>query len=398
MRPSRFVPSIRLLWSLLAAVSLASACGEDAPSSATPSQVCAANSVSCKGNYVATCAADGKSQQLQFCGASKYCAAGECKATVCPRGQLTCSGQDVLRCPDDGASEPTKVKTCKASEPCKDGACIPGVCPQKGAAWCGNATLFLCNDANVIEAISCGADKICDVASKSCIARTCEPTSAQCKDAKTTEVCSIAGDSYKSSACPSGQGCVGGVCQVLLSGGTVTDAAGSASDGASVGDGVSIGTGDTLTKPKKDVVVQAPDVFKVIIAKTKAPGSGDATTAFDFASASYSKSTQLLTISGDKDLYKIEIQLGKMEEFQTGTFSQVGGEAADTKILVNDGSNDQTQVQWLYAAADYDLELTEFGDISTGRIVGTFSAELINTVDKKTPLYLIDGSFDIVRQ
>ena len=65
--------------------------------------------------------------------------------------------------------------------------------------------------------------------------------------------------------------------------------------------------------------------------------------------------------------------------------------------MVNDGSNDQTQVQWIWKSADYDMELTDFGELSSGRIVGTFSAELMNQVDKTTKAYLVGGKFDIQR-
>lgn len=375
---------------------LFSACGSETGSGAATSFCKESDKPVCKGNYVATCINAGTDYKLQFCGENNRCEAGECKPVVCPRGQLTCSGKNVMKCPDDGASEPVKVQTCTTMAGCVNGVCKPNTC-KKDDVVCGTSTSFTCQSGVVTES-PCASNQSCSVAGKGCVAQACTPTEAKCKDSKTAQVCNVDALGWTDQPCPSGQGCFNGICHPILTAKSTADAGSTTKDTATgQADGVVISTGDTLVGPQKDVQFSKADEFSVTFSKTKTPGADDKPIVFDMPSASYSKFTQILTVSGDKDLFKVEIQIGKIEEYATGPFTQVDGQAADSVIMVNDGSNDQTQVQWIWKSADYDMELTEFGEINSGRIVGTFSAELINTVDKTTKAWLVGGKFDIQR-
>lgn len=395
---------------------LAAACGNAAPvkTAAAPAKLCKDGDRVCKGNYVAECATGGNAYKLTFC-ADKTCNGGECKATVCSKGQLTCNDQNVMKCPDDGLTEASKIQTCKQTgnptEKCNDGVCLPSACfkgdPAKSLppdAKCGNTTLYVCTNGVWGKGTVCGSNQFCDAAARACADRVCVPTQAQCKDDKTAQVCNSAGGAWVDQACPGSEGCFDGIChaKVAATGTTGSDATTSTAD-APVGekqDTVAVGTGDTLVKPKKDVVFDAPDVFKVTFSKTKTPGAGDAETKFDFASAGYLPVLKALQVSGDKELFKIELQIGPMDDFTTtptgSSYTQAGGEMGETKIFCNDGTNDQTKVQWLWGAVDYDIVVDQFDDVG-GRISGKFSAELINQVDKKSKAYLTNGVFDIKR-
>ncbi len=404
------MPSIRPVVCVLFTLVGLSACAKPEPVKVeAPKTFCKDGALVCKGNYVAECTG-GTAYKLTFCG-DKTCNGGACTPTVCSKGQITCNDQAVMKCPDDGLTEATKVTTCKQTgsptEKCNDGVCLPSACFKgdgaKGPdAKCGNSTLYVCDKGVWGKGTPCGSNQFCDATARACSDRVCKPTEATCKDDKTAQVCNNVGGAWVDQPCPANEGCFDGVCHPKLaaSGTGTADAAATGSD-APAGetlDTVAVGTGDTLVKPKKDVVFDAPDLFKVTFSKTKTPGPGDVETKMDFAAANYLPVLKALQVSGDKELFKVEMQIGPLEDFQTSdpSFTQVGGEAGETNILCNDGSNDQTKVQWLWGGSDYDIVVSQFEDVG-GRIVGTFSAELINQIDKKSKAYLVNGSFDIKR-
>jgi hypothetical protein len=391
------VPSFARLSALLGlalALTVSSAgCGEEEKASGPATSFCTDGQKVCKGNYVATCASAGTAYTVEFCGSGAYCKAGKCEPTVCPKGNVKCSDdkKSVLQCAADGSSDYSKVATCKSNEACQDGVCIRKTC-NEGEAWCGATTLFLCSNGLKQETI-CGSDQICSVSDKKCVARTCEPDKAVCKDSKTSQLCSASGSAWQDVACPSGQGCFDGICHPVIASGK--DAGSTDATVGEVSDGVVIGTGDVLIKPPKDIVTELPNIFKVTFSKTKTPGAGDPEIVFDFPSAIYLPTLQMLQISGDKDLYKLEIQIAKVEEFATGLFTTLEGQAADTLVQINDGTQPQG-VDWVWGSTDYEIEITEFGD-SGGRIKGTINCEMVNLLDKKTKAWLVGGEFDIGR-
>lgn len=389
----------RLLPALALFVALLAGCGKDeaAKPAGPPATFCKDGDRVCKGNYLATCSGGGTAYTLVFCG-DKTCNGGECKTPVCPKNQKTCDSKTaVLQCPADGLTEPTTLVKCKTSSPvenCTDGACLPSAC-KADEARCGDKTLFVCTKGLWAQT-ACASNQYCDVASKSCKDRACTPTQQQCKDSKTYQLCDAAGAAWTDKACPAGEGCFDGVCHTIVASaaGAKDASTGGTTDAPSgeTSDSVSIGTGDTLVKPKKDIDLGLPDVFKVTLGDAKAAGANDQELSMDFPSASYLAVLKALQISGNKDNIIIEVQIGPVEAFQTGTFSQVGGEASETLISMGDGSG-RAGGKHPWQAADYDVEITTFED-SGGRVIGTFSAELVNGKQKK---YLKNGVFDIKR-
>ncbi len=378
----------------LAAFALIGGCSEEEKAAGPAKSFCTDGQKVCKGNYVATCASAGTAYTVEFCGSGAYCSGGACKPVICPKANVKCSEdkKSVLQCALDGSTDYAKIATCKTTETCKDGTCVGKTC-KEGEAVCGSTTLFVCTNGLPKETV-CGSDQLCSVTAKACQPRTCDAEKAVCKDAKTAQVCSLNGSAWKDQPCTAGQGCFDGLCHPIIAGSSDAGSGGDAVVGE-VSDGVNVGTGDVLVKPPKDIVTEAPNVFKVTFSKTKVPGAGDPEIVADFPSVLYLPSLQMLQISGDKELYKVEIQLAKVEEFATGPFTTVDAQAPDTLIQINDGTQPQG-VDWVWGSADYEIEITEFGD-SGGRVKGTFSAEMINLIDKKTKAWLTGGSFDIAR-
>ena len=380
--------------SLLGAVAMLAGCAEE-PKPAEPAKsFCTDGQKVCKGNYVATCASAGTAYTVEFCGSGSYCSGGACKPVICPKGNVKCSDdkKSVMQCAADGSSDYAKTATCKTTETCKDGTCVGKTC-KEGEAICGATTLFVCTNG-LSKETTCGSDQLCSVSAKACQPRTCDPDKAVCKDAKTAQLCSGDGSAWKDLPCTAGQGCFDGICHPIIASTSDASSGGDVAVGE-VSDGVTVGTGDVLVKPPKDIVTEAPNVFKVTFSKVKDGGGGDPEIVADFPSVLYLPSLQMLQISGDKGLYKVEIQLAKVEEFATGAFTTVDAQAPDTLIQINDGTQPQG-VDWVWGSADYEIEITEFGD-SGGRVKGTFSAEMINLLDKKTKAWLTGGVFDIAR-
>ncbi|MBM4344793.1 MAG: hypothetical protein FJ100_15610 [Deltaproteobacteria bacterium] len=389
----------RTFWTAAACLGMLAHCGKEeaAKPAGPPATFCKDGDRVCKGNYQATCTGGGTAYSLVFCG-DKSCQGGQCVATVCPKNQKTCDGKAaVLQCPADGLTEATTLVKCKAANPieaCNDGVCLPNAC-KADEARCGDKTLFVCTKG-IWALTPCASNQYCDAAAKACKDRSCQPAQQQCKDGKTYQVCDAMGATWSDKPCPGGEGCFDGVCHTIVaaaagakdasSGGTADAPSGETSDS------VSIGTGDTLVKPKKDIDLGVPDVFKVTLGDTKAAGPGDQELSMDFPGASFLPVLKALQISGNKDNIIIEVQIGPIEDFQTGTFSQVGGEAGETLVSMGDGSG-RAGGKHPWQSADYDIELTTFED-SGGRVIGKFSAELVNGKQKK---YLKNGVFDIKR-
>jgi hypothetical protein len=187
--------------------------------------------------------------------------------------------------------------------------------------------------------------------------------------------------------------------------GTTDTGAAAGDDGGAAGEDVADndsggggGTNDAgfIEPPKPDIQLEPNDTFEAIISTTETAAPGSQPLEFDFASANLISLEGMLQISGNRGVDKIEIQIKPIEEFQTGTFTHINQEAAEAVVLYNDGSNDQSQVQWRYQAVAYEIVLDQFGDVG-GRVSGTFSAELADVVEEGKMIYVLDGEFDVKR-
>lgn len=371
-------------------------CAEPTPAAVPPTTFCKDGTVSCIGNVIANCTGGGKAYQLTPCGESKFCSNGACEKVVCEKASLACSpdGKKVMVCPDDGSAERGELKACAATETCKAGACVTTACTD-GAVVCGWRKVLTCKGKVWMET-ACGANQLCDASQKKCVDRKCSPTAIACKSETTAQVCSAAGDAWQDKGCGTGNVCEAGVCHTKLAGSGPTagadatvakDTTAAATDTAGNADAPGF-----LDIPKKDVQLEQADKFTVTFSETQKPAAGTAPMKFDQSSAAYLSGLSMLQISGNFDLFKVEIQIKDVEDFQLGTFVAGGETATETKVQMNDGS----PVDWRYQAVDWEVTITEWEDVG-GRVKGTFSAELADTIQKGKKAYLIDGVFDVKR-
>ncbi len=346
------VSMLRRLLALLPCLVLAVGCAK----TTTPGPVdslCTDGTFQCFGNVSAACAAGGKSYNVTQCGTDKFCNAttGKCEATVCEKGSSKCAGSDSSNvCNADGSA--VTVKTCLASEKCMAGICVSNSCggTQQKCGW--NAVLTCTAKAWGLQ--NCKADEMCDPATFACKARACDGSTTQCSDDKATvAICSPTGDAWQTQACSAGQACFDGICHALVNGTTVEDTGSSSTDGDAVS-GNDAKDGKTLLElPPKDIQLDAPDLFQCVISEAATAPDGATPMVFSNASAAWLDSLGTLQITGAEGTQKVEIQVAKITEFATGSFTAVGGEAPDSLIGYSDGTGAPGKFQ--YQAADYTI-------------------------------------------
>ncbi len=360
----------------------------------TPTAVdtlCADGTFICIGNVSAACAPGGKAYVTTQCGVDKFCNAttGKCEATVCEKGSSKCAGSDSSEiCSADGSTK--TVKPCLATESCLAGFCVSKSCGGTSQKCAWNAVLTCSSKA--WAKTDCKSGEMCDPATFKCVARACDGSYTQCKDESTAAHCSPAGDAWVEQACGAGNGCYDGVCHAQVNGSTVEDTG----NGSTDGDAMSMDDtkdGKTLLElPPKDIQLDAPDKFEVVVSESATAPDGAVPLSFSNASAAWLDSLGTLQITGAEGTTKVEIQVAKIDEFATGTFTAVGQEAPDSIVGYSDGTGAPGKFQ--YQAADYTITVDEFGDVG-GRIKGSFSAQVADEGGKK--LWLLDGKFDIKR-
>lgn len=375
-----------------ALAALATACGGEENAPKEVDSLCTDGQQKCFQNALLTCEPDGKAWKVAMCGESKSCGTGDagigCQAIVCARGSLSCDDKKVLKCPDDGLSEATPVQTCKTAEHCVAGACVPTACTD-GDKRCGWGTALACS-GGAWSSTKCGADERCDAGA--CVKRECTPTAIACVDATHRKTCNIDGSAWDEAACASGQVCTDGYCHAKVKGSDTADA-GTQDTATSNDAGATDGGGGFLDVQKDEFVFEPLDILTMKIGPSDPPTAE--TVEFEFVNSGWQTNEQRVLVSGDKNLHKVEIVVAPVEEYTTGDFSVLGGEAPNSGIFMNDGTHDQSTVQWRYQSLDYSISITEFGDVG-GRIRGTFKGELGDAIEKGKVLY-VEGSFDVKR-
>ncbi len=410
-------PNPILLTAILFALCIAG-CGDDPP--APPGAVtsfCTVGKVECKGNYLAECIDEGRAYKLTACGKDKTCTASpnaDCQEVVCTggKGARTCNGNKVMACGDSGLEKAYLEETCKSSEKCLAGACIANSCTV-GEKRCGWQALLECKGS--WQATSCAAGQYCDSKQKACVALACTPDNSECDGANKMVSCALTGGAWKtwspvSKSCGAGQQCydygVGGLCHRK-----VTDkAAAGSSDASGGGGGViadagSSGASDDVTGglpsffdiKTKEVVFDPINSLTVTWSPTATPPKESPNILeFDMVEVNYLENEQMLQITGDLDLWKLEIQVSPILEFQTGTFTALNAKAEKSTVLMNDGSPLPGNLQWRFQSSDYTIKVEKFEDVD-GQIKGSFTAEMKDAAEKGKIMYLVNGTFDIVR-
>lgn len=380
-------------------VALGAACST--PAATTPGPVdslCAAGEQKCFGNIMASCGSGGKKWNLTQCGADKTCQTKEtagtvvaqCANTKCARGSSVCVGSDSSKsCSLDGMTE--TVTACTSNESCSGGICVTKKCAGT-VKKCGWKAVLACT-SSAWSITECKDDELCDPATFTCVKQACSPTAAMCTDASNVQVCSETGSVWNVSACGAGEICDDAICHLPVNGvGGVDDAV--SGDDSSVADAGKDGK-VLLDAPQKDNGLEPLDEFSCILSETKNPPDGAVPQSFPNASVTWLDTITTLMVSGVDGNIKVEVQIGPIEEFQTGDFTKKGGEASKARVGYSSGEGPVSAGQFEYEATDYALHIESFG-AQGDRIIGTFSADLEASATGKK-MYVVDGKFNIKR-
>lgn len=382
---------------LLALVALTpAACGGNETSKvAEVTTLCSDGEQRCYGNALLTCEADGKAWKVASCGASKSCvkdgAGATCKAVVCAKASLTCDDSKVLKCPDDGLTDATPFASCKPTEHCTFGTCVPTSCTD-GDKRCGWNAALAC-EGGAWKSQKCASGERCDETSHACVAQACVPTAIACVSESKRQTCKADGSAWVETACAAGEICEDGVCHAKVKGSTSGQDA--TSNDSSAADASGEDSGGFLDVQKDEFVFEPLDVLTIY--KSAAAPIPQGTKAFDyeFNSANYLGVEQLVQITGNANLEKIEISVAPVEEFTTGSTNETEQQWPTSAVKMNDGTNDSATVQFRYEAVEYTITLDEFGDVG-GRIKGSFKALMADAIEKGKSMY-VEGTFDIKR-
>ena len=392
-------------------------CGDDPP--APPGEVasfCTVGTVECEGNYLAECIDAGRGLKLTACGLDKTCTASpnaDCQEVVCTggKGARTCNGNKVMACSDTGLEKAYVEQTCKSDEQCLAGACVAKSCTV-GEKRCGWGALLECKGS--WQASQCPAGQHCDSKQKACVALACSPGTSQCDGATKMSSCTLKGGAWKtwssvSKSCGAGQQCYdygsGGLCHRKVTDKAAAGPSDAGGHGGGGADGGSSGSSQDITGgvpsffdiKTKEVVFDPINSLVVTWSPTATPPKESPNILeFDMVEVNYLENEQMLQITGDLDLWKLEIQVSPLLEFQTGTFTALNAKAEKSTVLMNDGSPLPGNLQWRFQSSDYTIKVEKFEDIG-GQIKGTFTAEMKDAAEKGKIMYLVNGTFDIVR-
>ncbi len=383
-------------------VGLTAGCGNDGDSGAVAAvdTLCTDGQRKCQGNALLTCASDGKSWKVANCGEAKFCSQGQgglgCQPVDCLPNSKTCDDNKSMQCPADGQGDPSQVAFCVGPEHCIAGTCVKTACTS-GDKLCGWKSLLSCTGGSW-SSQKCAADERCDGGKKACVARTCEPTTIACKDGTTSQTCNADGSAWVATACKAGEVCHDGVCHAKVKGKDDVADAGAKDSGGGAGDDAAGDAADTggFIDVQKDEFVFDPLDKLTIYKSTKAPiPEGTLPFEYDISSAAYLSLEQMVQVTGNQNLEKIEISCSPVEEFTTGSTNELELQWPKSSVLMNDGTNDPRVAQFRYQAIEYTITIKEFPDIG-GRLKGNFNATMADAMVKGKTFY-VEGSFDIKR-
>ncbi len=369
--------------------------GEESSKVAEVTTLCSDGEQRCYGNALLTCEASGKAWKVASCGASKTCvkdgAGATCKAVVCAKASLTCDDSKVLKCPDDGLTEATPFASCKPTEHCTFGTCVPTSCTS-GDKRCGWNAALSC-EGGAWKSQKCANGERCDDTSHTCVAQACVPTAIACVSETKRQTCKVDGSGWVEAACAAGEVCNDGVCHAKVKGsGSGSDASGS---DATAADASGEDSGGFLDVQKDEFVFEPLDVLTIYKAAAAPIPAGTKAFEYEFNSANYLSVEQLVQITGNANLEKIEISVAPVEEFTTGSTNETEQQWPTSAVKMNDGTNDSSAVQFRYEAIEYTINIDEFGDVG-GRIKGSFKALMADAIEKGKSMY-VEGTFDIKR-
>lgn len=360
----------------------------------------------CVGRYVRTCSEDKKHYIYQYC-YGQTCQNGACNTAACLEpGKSECTGPDSLTKCLETMTQKAPL-TCNESKTCVAGVCVPTSC-NVGEKMCGWKAVLTCNDDKSSWTVEqCEDDEFCDPDTVVCVAQDkfCldNPLGAYCLDLSTSMQCDYLGRAVPFQ-CEGDEVCIEGFCQKRACGivyekpesSDLADTADVLSDGADAEIGELILPETTIPDDLPPPDVPGPEPPKK--AWVTINGGQFEMEKIKFTSnkkANYVWKDKDLQINMAKGVFVLEIHLANIEEGVVGSFSSEEPGSVNIWIWFNDGTTDQTQIQWKYQSSAYEVTLDEFGPVG-GRVKGTFAGILEDQTGGPS-LELIDGYFDIPR-
>lgn len=391
---------------LLLPVVFAMACGSD-DGKKTEEPLCLTTlpdcpSSTCLGRVVRNCSEDGTEYQYELC-FNSMCKNGLCQSAPCfEPDKSECVGPTTRRMCLPTMSAETEVE-CEAGSICVAGACVPSACSPNAKACGWKATLVCAADGTSWQNTACTENQYCDPDSFACTDMNAfcvdNPGGATCVDLQTAGVCNNLGK-LVTSTCTGDQVCVDGFCQEKVCGKSY----GSPTEDTTSPDQTQLpDITDTTSIDQADTTVELPPLdipplekpAKAWVTITGGMFSGEKISFTSGKSANYVVKDTDLQIGMAKGMYLLELHFQGIEEGVVGHFTSAEPGSVAVLILFNDGTNEQTEVQWEFQASAYDVTLDAFEAVG-GRVQGSFSGTLQS--EGGEVLELTDGYFDVPRK
>lgn len=314
---------------LLALASCTSSSGGGQTPSCTPGEN------RCFGNNLGTCASDGATWTLGFCGTEKTCFDGQCAIQVCTPGSTSCADEWTALVCEDGLRE--TPAPCALGEKCYGAGCLPITCTP-GEMRCLHDTRLTCANPGWVG-VPCPEGQACK--DDQCVPKICTPREGVCiahpnvPGAQIGLTCNLNGTQWASqNPCSPDQVCKEGFCFPKTPAPLAPDAGpedtgldpGHADPGPTAEDlSPPQDTGPEDSGPSPDLPPPPPDPNRAIINGTPVPFS-------DFVKASILAGGQLMValhsppmdgvpfpdVLGRKQI--VEIHFPGITVGQTGTF------------------------------------------------------------------------------
>jgi len=362
------------------------------------------NSV-CTGSYVRKCAEDQKSYVYEYC-YLRACKNGSCVDPGCTDpGAATCDAGQVSICSQDLSM--MYKEDCDAGTKCIGGICAVETC-KAGEKKCGWRSSLECGQDGTWAAIACGDDQYCDPTSFGCADTDpfCleNPLAVKCVALDTAMECNYTGQTLLAK-CTAGQVCVEGFCQPRVKG---VEYKFEEEGGSTEAGPENPSEEDVFVPPDEDVTIidlgkmEAPPLEvppKAWVTINGGDWDNEQVKFVSSKSANYVFKDKDLQVSMAKGQLMMEVHFMGIDENVVGAWSSDEPGAVQVLIVFNDGTTDQTVVQWKYYSVAYAVTLDLF-EAPGGRVEGTFSGTLEQdpNAGPGPNLELVEGYFNVPRK
>ena len=357
--------------------------------------------------YVRTCSEDAKDYVYEDC-ETWICVNGACESPQCYQpGHKECDPYKpgfYLEC--DTTLTKLSPGNCPDDTQCIEGACAVKPC-EAGKKECGWGAILECAEdgSGWVAASTCNEDQFCDPEAVACqdMDPMCldHPQGTTCQNLDTALQCDLRGEAAPVK-CGGSEVCVEGFCQPKVDGVeyelAAQDLSGQDDSGSTLDDIFTmpeIQETLMLDLPPKDI----PPLEKPPKAWATFNGGDFINEEIKFTSskaANYLHKDVDLQVTMAKGVYMLELHLGGIEQGVVGSFSSDEPGSVNPWVWFNDGTHDQTGVQWKYQSVSYAITLDQFDPVG-GRAIGTFSCVLEDQTGGDS-IEVTDGFFDVPRK